>query len=149
MADDCRVPPDRHKWDKLLKDLNLTFRQNKGSGCGGRGGGGGGNRGGGGDGRAGQQRGWSQQQQPFQGSPGMYPIQQQQFLPSPSMLLPQQMTQGGGSQCPPPTMGIPSGSATATATTSTVTGGTAARSLWPTWHICRGPQQQPVQRDVH
>ncbi len=39
MADDCRVPQDRQEWDKLLKDLNLTPRQNQGSGRGGRGGG--------------------------------------------------------------------------------------------------------------
>ena len=105
MADDCRVPPDQEEWDKLLKNLNLTPRQNQGSGRGGRGGGRGGNRGGGGSGGAGQQRWWPQQQQPFQGNPGMYSIQQQQFLPPLSMLLPPQMTGGGGGgQCPPPTM---------------------------------------------
>ena len=104
MADDCRVPPDRQEWDKLLKDLNLAPRQNQGSGRGGRGGGRGGNRGGGGGG-AGQQRSWPPQQQPFQGNPGMYSIQQQQFLPPPNMLLQQPMTGGGaGGQCPPPTM---------------------------------------------
>ncbi len=47
MADDCRVPPDRQEWDKLLRDLNLRPRQNQGSGRGGQGGGRGGNRGGG------------------------------------------------------------------------------------------------------
>ncbi len=71
------------------------------SGCG-HGGGGGCGRGRGG---SGQQRGWPQQQQQFQGNPGMYLIQQQQLLPPPSMLLPPQMTGGGGGgQCPPPTM---------------------------------------------
>ena len=67
--------------------------------------GGGGNRGGGGGGGTGQQRGFPQQQQPFQGNSGMYSIKQQQFLPPPYMLLPPQMTRGGGGgQCPPPTM---------------------------------------------
>ena len=78
MANDCRVPPDRQEWDKLLKDLNLTPRQGQGSGRGSRGRGRGGNRGRGGREGAGQQGNWPQQQQQFQGNPGMFSIQQQQ-----------------------------------------------------------------------
>ncbi len=56
MADDCRVPPHRQEWDKLLRDLNLSPRQNQSSGRGGRVGGRGGNQGGGGGGGTGQQQ---------------------------------------------------------------------------------------------
>ena len=105
MADDCRVPPDRQDWDKLLKDLNLTPRQGQGSGRGGRGGGQGGNRGGGSGGGTGQQHNWQQRQQSFQGNPGMYSIQQQQVLSPPGMTYSQQVPRGGGGgQCPPPNM---------------------------------------------
>ena len=105
MADDCRVPPDRQEWDKLLKDLNLSPRQNQSSGLGGRGGGRGGNRGGGSGGGTGQQQTWQQQQQPFQGNPGMYSIQQQQVLPPPGMSYTQQVPGGGGGgQFPSPSL---------------------------------------------
>ncbi len=44
-------------------------------------------------------------------------------------------------------LGTPSGSVATTAT-GTVTSRTAARSLWPAWHLCRGPKLQPVRGDV-
>ncbi len=114
MADDCRVPPDRQEWDKLLKDLRLSGpRQGQSNSRRGRGGGRGGNRGQGGGGGAGQQENWPQQQQPFQGNPGKYSIQQQQVLPPPGMMIPPQIPggEGGGGQCPPPniTWGTPLG----------------------------------------
>ncbi len=148
MADDCRVPPDRQEWDKLLKDLNLTPSQNQGSGRGGRGGGRCGNRGGGGGGGAGQQRGWPQQQQPFRGNPEMYSIQDQQFLPPPSMLLPPDDRRRRRTPVPSShyAMGSPSESAATTAI-GTVTSRTAARSLRSTRPIRPGPQQ-PVRGDV-
>ena len=147
MADDCRVSPDRQEWDKLLKDLGLSGpRQGQGSGGGGRGGGRGGNRGGGGGGGAGQQGNWPQQQQPFQGNPGMYSIQQQQAAAWYDVPSTDTRRRRRRRPLPSPqhTMGSPARSAAATATAA-VTGGAATWSLWPTRRVCLGPQQQPVR----